>query len=73
MRFFRHLEEIRQNYIEHMKDALRYSFMAGKASICFMIHAIYPDILVCDGSETIRSLYQIIEEKKRKINERKEE
>lgn len=72
MRFI-HLEEIRQNYIEHMKDALRYSFMAGKASICFMIHAIYPDILVCDGSETIRSLYQMIEEKKRKINERKEE
>lgn len=47
--------------------------MAGKASICFMIHAIYPDMMVCDGSETIRSLHQMIEEKKRKINERKEE
>ena len=70
---FRHLEEIQQTYFGHMKDALIYSFMAGKASIYFMIHSIYPDMMVCDGSETIRSLYQIIEEKKRKINERKKE
>ena len=70
---FRHLDEIRQSYIEHMKDALTYSFMAGKATICFFIHAIYPDIMICDGSETIRSLYLLIEEKKRRILERKRE
>ncbi len=70
---FRHLNDIRQSYIEHMRDALTYSFMAGKATICFLIHAIYPDFLVCDGSETIRSLYLLIEDKKRSILERKRE
>ncbi len=56
-----------------MRDALTYSFMAGKATICFFIHAIYPDFLVCDGSETIRSLYLLIEDKKKSILERKRE
>ena len=68
---FRHLEDIEQTYFEHMKDALTYSFMAGKAMICFMIHAIHPELFVCDGSDTIRSLHLFIEDKKRKINERK--
>jgi len=51
-----HLEENNIGYFSHMKRALKLSIYSLKASICFLIHSIYPDILVDNGSNIINEL-----------------
>jgi hypothetical protein len=51
-----HLQNINQTYIEHMRNAMSYAFLSQKASLVFLIHALYPDVFVDDGSKTIRIL-----------------
>lgn len=54
----RHLQQINQTYFQHFKNALTYSFICQHASVCFVIHAFYPDVLVQTGSKLIESLHQ---------------
>jgi hypothetical protein len=60
---FEHLKKINQTYLTHFQDALYYSVLSFKASICFLIHGIYPDILESSGSKTIFDLNGAIKEK----------
>ncbi len=64
---FQHLDEIRQNYFNHFCDAVYFSFLSCKASIYFILHALYPDIFVQNGSSTISYLHSLIDYKKKCI------
>ena len=58
--FFNHLNENECSYIDHLKNALRYSSISLKASFYFFVHAIFPDFYIDIGSKTINSLNRII-------------
>lgn len=51
-----HLECINEDYFTHLFNGLKYSSLSMYASIVFFIHAIVPDILTSEGSDTIFSL-----------------
>jgi len=53
---FVHLEEHNIGYLSHMKRAIKLSIYSLKASIYFLIHAIYPDIFVDNGSKKISEI-----------------
>ena len=64
---FKHLEDIKQTYFEHFKDAFYYSFFSFQAGIYFLIHGLYPDIFIKSGSTAIFNINgQIIEKYKLK-------
>ncbi len=64
---FQHLEDIQQNYFHHFLDAIYYSYLSSKASFYFIIHAIFPDYFVQNGSSTIFYISSLIEYKKKLI------
>ncbi len=64
---FRHLQQVNQSYISHFCDSINYSFISLKASFYFLIHSLWPDLYEFDGSNTIKELHNILEEKKRKF------
>ena len=51
---FRHLKEKNMGYFEHAKHSLKLSASCFKASAFLFIHAIYPDVLVDNGTTTMR-------------------
>lgn len=63
---FHHLKELNVSYTTHFKHSMYYSFTSLKSSYYFFIHAVYPDIYVTDGSETITKLHKVISENKKK-------
>lgn len=67
MKQFHHLQDVYQSYFSHMYDALLYSFISFQASFFFFVHAFYPDLFICHGSDTIHHLYQTIQKKKEYI------
>lgn len=58
-----HLEFAGQTYFEHFKDAMKYSCKALKASFCFFIHALVPDVFTQSGSKCVHELSDTIKEK----------
>ena len=64
---FEHLKIVNQTYFEHFKDSIYFSFKALKASFCFFIHAIYPDIFDNTSNE-IFDLNDIIKLKYSEVN-----
>ena len=60
---FKHLGEVNQNYTEHFKDSIKYSWIALKGSFYFLCHAIYPDSFEKSGSETIHFLDERLKQK----------
>lgn len=61
--FFKHLAFANQSYFQHFRDAIKYSYMSFKASFCFFVHSIWPDIYIKSGSEIVHELSDIIKEK----------
>jgi len=53
---FLHPKQVCMTYFERMIFSLYLSYMFGKASICALIHGIYPDILITTSSDTIDKL-----------------
>lgn len=51
---FNHLIQINQDYFRHLCDALFYSAVCVKLSLCFFIHALYPDLFVNSSIELSR-------------------
>lgn len=51
-----HLIQVKQTYIQHFCHSISYAFKSMNASICFMIHAVYPDIFQKSGSKIIKEL-----------------
>jgi len=66
---FNHLKHVKQSYLEHFQDSSTYCYISLKASFYFFIHALWPDMYECNGSETISELNKILNEKKRKLNQ----
>lgn len=60
---FKHLTEVNQEYDNHFKDAMHYSWLSLKSSFFFFIHAIYPDAFKSNGSENIKKINTIIQDK----------
>ena len=65
---FEHLQKVKQNYFEHFFDGIYYCRISLKASFYFFIHSLWPDLFEFDGSNTIKQLNNILEDKKRQIS-----
>lgn len=59
-----HLRYANQSYLEHLKDALYYSYLSMKASIIFSIHGLFPFIYTRKASTIINELNEIIIQKR---------
>ena len=66
-----HLDDIKESYVEHLIDTLKYSFMSFSASVIFLIHGIFPDYLVSNGSNMINNLNIILIEKNKILSQYK--
>jgi hypothetical protein len=60
---FKHLDENDQTYFEHFKESIYYSYISFKSSMCFLIHAFWPDLYVKSGSSNINKLDKQIKQK----------
>ena len=58
--FFNHLNENGCSYIDHFRNASKYSYISLKASFYFFVHAIFPDFYIDNGSKTVNSLNTLI-------------
>jgi hypothetical protein len=65
---FIHLVKVNQTYIAHFIDSIQYSMKAQKASCYFFLHALYPDVCIKDGSQTISHLHYEISSKYSKVD-----
>lgn len=61
--FFKHLNFANQSYCQHFKDSFSYSYQSFKASLCFLIHAFWPDIFTQSGSQCVHNLSDTIKDK----------
>ena len=68
MVYFKHLEKVKQTYIEHFFDSIVYFFYSIKASYFFLVHSLYPDFYETSGSTEIRNLHMKILDKYKKID-----
>ena len=64
---FKHLEYAKQSYIEHFKDSIKYVKFSLQAVFYFTVHSIYPDLFEHQGSDVIKKLNDILQEKINKI------
>lgn len=64
---FAHLNNVRQGYFQHMKDAFFYSIVCLKMSVLFFVHGLYPDAFE-DTSIELSQLSTLIRSKKRDNN-----
>lgn len=62
-----HLNDVKQTYFEHMKNSFGYALLSFYAGTIFIIHGIFPDILVHDGTYTILLLEENLQTKKNNI------
>ena len=53
---FKHPLDVCMTYHSHLKFSLYLSYQFAKASVCAIIHGIYPDILITHSSDTIKHL-----------------
>lgn len=54
-----HLKENNITYYNHFKRSMIFSYKSLQASLCFFIHAIYPNIYEDTGSQIIIELSKI--------------
>lgn len=59
---YQHLQKINQTYFQHLQNAFSYATQCQKASLYFMVHAIYPDIFVDNGSTTVKRLHERLQQ-----------
>jgi hypothetical protein len=64
---FKHLIKAKQSYTTHFFDSIRYSCKALKAVFFFTVHAFLPDFYETNGSDTIKDLHTILQDKLSKI------
>ena len=62
--FTEHPHSVGETYFEHMKKALKYSFVLYYAFIVVMIHAFYPFLFTTNGSDTIAKLHKELKGRK---------
>ena len=57
---FKHPNYVCMSYKEHFVFSVKLSFIFAKASICALIHAIYPDVLITHSSDTIHNIMDMM-------------
>ena len=60
---FKHLKYAKQSYFEHFKDSTKYVKLGLKATFYFGVHSVYPDLYEHQGSDTIKELNDLLQEK----------
>ena len=53
---FKHPKNVCLTYTEHFKFSLYLSYTFAKASVCALVHAVYPDVLVTHSSDMIKEV-----------------
>jgi len=64
-----HLHDVGMDYIMHLKNALYYSFESCVSGVIFLLHGVFPDLLVSSGSRRLRELNKKIEEDSKRVKE----
>ena len=59
---FKHPANVCMTYFSHLKFSFYLSYQFAKASVCAIIHGIYPDILITHSSDTIKHLVNKMKE-----------
>lgn len=67
---FQHLQKINQTYLQHFKDAVSYSYVSQKASLYFILHALYPDMFMTNGSSEIAKLHEQLQKKNNRLSDK---
>ena len=65
---FKHLEEVKLGYFEHMKGTLRLTGSCLKASGVLLIHSIYPDAFGITGTEILKNALAKLKENQNQNN-----
>ena len=53
---FKHPKNVCLTYTEHFKFSLYLSYTFAKGSVCALVHAVYPDVLVTHSSDMIKEV-----------------
>jgi len=53
---FEHPQNVCMTYTSHLKFSFYLSYTFVKASICALIHGIYPDVFITHSSDTLQQL-----------------
>tara|TARA_Y100000992_G_scaffold301646_2_gene273094 strand:+ start:843 stop:1040 length:198 start_codon:yes stop_codon:yes gene_type:complete len=53
---FEHPQNVCMTYTSHLKFSFYLSYTFAKASICALIHGIYPDVFITHSSDTLQQL-----------------
>lgn len=53
-----HLTNVNQTYLSHFHDAIHFSSQSFLASVCLLVHAVFPDVFPRAGSCIISNLYE---------------
>jgi hypothetical protein len=53
---FQHPKSVCLTYTEHFKFSMYLSYQFAKASLCAIIHAVYPDVYVTHSHDTVHRI-----------------
>ncbi len=59
----KHLDDVNETYWQHFKFAFRIGLIFFITGVLVIIHAIYPNAFKSVGSDVIRHLHDILEER----------
>jgi hypothetical protein len=59
----KHLDDVNETYWQHFKFASMTGLVLIIAGVLVIVHAIYPNICKSVGSDVIRHLHKILEER----------
>ena len=62
--FLAHPQEVGETYFTHMRVAGSFGVAMMTGGIKAMVHAVFPNLCVTSGSDTIRRLHTIMVEKR---------
>lgn len=66
-----HLKDIDETYLEHARFAGCVAFKLMLGSLALFVHAVLPWLFVTTGSDTVRSVNQILQERREKAEKSK--
>lgn len=55
--FTEHPASVGESYLEHMGVASKFSFQLARASVCCLLHGLFPFLFVKTGSRCIEKLH----------------
>ena len=56
-RLTRHLDDVDESYFQHMQHALSFALALGWASVCCLVHALFPFLCEKSGSRMVAILH----------------